>query len=71
MSGRANLDDRKTKLDKITNKIHSIIDAAFINEEISEKVAINGELLKLVAQHANSSPAKQVLQNLLPKAPNS
>lgn len=71
LGGRANLEDRKTKLDKITNKIHEIIDTVFRNEETSEKAAVNVELLKLVAQHANSSPAKQVLENILPKAPNS
>jgi len=67
LGGRANLEDKKTKLDKITNKIHEIIDTTFRNEE---KAEVNVELLKLVALHANSSPAKQVLENLLPKESN-
>ena len=68
LNGRPDIEDRKTKLDKITNKIHEIIDTTYSNKETSEKAAVNGELLKLVAQHANSSPAKQVLQNLLPSS---
>jgi hypothetical protein len=34
----------------------------------NNKSAKNGELLKLVAKHANSSFANQVLKNMLPPA---
>ena len=64
-AGSANLKDRKTKLDKITNKIHAIIESA-VADAAHEKTAIDAELLKLVAKHANSSPSKQVLKNMLP-----
>jgi len=66
--GSANLTDRKTKLDEITNKIHDIIESAVADAAFTaadEKRAIDAELLKLVAKHANSSPSKQVLQNML------
>lgn len=68
----ADLDDKKTKLDKITNRLHAIIDTAS-NAAVppDEKTAVDAELLKLVAKYANSSPSKQVLQNMLPKVPNS
>jgi len=63
----ANLEYRKTKMNEITNKIHALIDAATATATATtnEKTAIDAELLKLVAKHANSSPSKKVLQNML------
>lgn len=61
-------DDKKTKLNGITDRIHELIDAAFIDE--NNKFAVNAELLKLVAKHAHNSPSKKVLLNMLPKVSN-
>jgi hypothetical protein len=68
-----NNDEKKAKLDIITNHIHEIIDAAFQannNNTRNNKQAANAELLKLVAKHAHDSPSKAVFLNMLPKAAN-
>jgi len=61
---------KKIKLDKISNGIHAIIDTAFAEENVATKSSVNAELLRLVAQHANSSPSKEVLYNMLPTVKN-
>lgn len=60
----------KARLAAITVKLHELIEEAFVSvadADAANTVSVNSELLKLVAAHANSSPAKQVLANMLPK----
>jgi hypothetical protein len=65
--------EKKEKLDIISNRIHEIIDTVFQannNSNRNNQRATNAELLKLVAKHAHDSPSKAVFLNMLPKAAN-